>query len=169
MFLTSVLEYYVLKNAGFDGLIINTVIVLTILGLSLIYSVVLIWEAGKISNIFNIGIGLVIAFLVGTMQATLPIEQNDSLGLKMALLTLFFITGILLSILISKNFKPKRIIWKYLLYLLSFIWIPIVSFLPFRTYYSVSRLEFNVWIIVFVAIIFGSVLIAFMNKIFRRK
>jgi uncharacterized membrane protein len=82
---------------------------------------------------------------------------------------LFFITGILLSILISKNFKPKRIIFKYLLYVLSFVWIPIVSFLPFRTYYSVSRLDFNVWVIVFGSIIFGSVLIAFMNKIFRKK
>jgi len=168
MFLTSVLEYYILKNAGIESLVINTVIVLTILGLSLIYSVVLIWEAGKLSNIFNVAIGLVIAFLVGTMQATLPIEQTDSLLLKTSLIVLFFIAGILLSILISKNFKPKQVLWKYLLYALSFVWIPIVSFLPFRTYYSVSRLEFNVWIIVFEAIIFGSILIYFMNRVFRK-
>jgi len=169
MFLIGTLENIILRNSGVEPLIINTVIVLSILGLSLIYSVILIWEAGKISNIIMVAIGVVIAFIIGTMQSTLPIEQGDTLGLKIILISLFIIAGILLAIIIKKNFNPKNKIFKYLLYIISFAWIPIVSILPFRTYYSVTRLDFNLWIIVFTGILFGSIFLFFLNRIVRQK
>ena len=168
MFLISTVEYIVLQNFGIQPSVINTTIVLSILGISLVYSIILIWEAGKISNILIVALGVIIAFVIGTMQATLPIEQNDSSLLKILLISLFITAGSILAVIINKNFHPKAKILKYLLYTASFIWIPIVSILPFRTYYSVTRLDFNLWIVVLIGILLGSLSIYCLNRIIKR-
>lgn len=166
-FIISLAEYLVLKNGGIASIYINTAIVLTILGLSLIYSVILIWEAGRLPSFKVVFLALIVAFLVGTMQTTLPIESDDSLAVKIILISLFVFAGILLALLIKYKINIKRASLKIFLYILSFIWIPIVSVLPFRSYYSVTRIDFNMWILILGMIGLGSIVMFVSNRVFK--
>lgn len=168
MFSICLAEYLLLKQSGIWSLSINTAIVLTILGLSLTYSIILIWESGRLRNIFIILFAFIAAFLIGTMQATLPIENGDPLILKILLIGLFIFAGSLLVVFIKKKLNLKNKKLRILLYILSFVWIPIVSILPFRTYYSVTRLTLDIWILIFIMIIMGTIFMIAFNKLFKK-
>lgn len=138
----------ILKAHGLNTIEINTGIALLILGLSLGYSLILLWQSGKLRSIGLTIFGFTIAFLAGTMQTILPVNLKDMDGYSVFTAIVLTIAAILLGWFLYKKINPQTIFKKILVGLLTVIWIPIVLIFPFRTYYSTARLEITQFIMI---------------------
>lgn len=119
---------------------VNTGIALTILALSLVYSLILLWQSGKLRSVGLAIFGFTVAFLAGTMQTLLPLNFNSIIGADLFIVIVISIGVILLGWLLYSKIKPQTLIKKLGVGFITIIWIPIVLLFPFRTYYSTERL-----------------------------
>lgn len=152
----------------YDYINSNTALVLLTLALSLIYSLYLVWEAKKIRNLILPPLVFSLLLTIGTFQTILPIDFQDSINANSILLALMGIGGILLYLFVFRKFKTSNIIIRFLLFILAFIWIPVVSIFPFRSYYNVTRIPLDLYFNILLISFIGLISIVLVNKIMRR-
>lgn len=147
IFICATLFYFFLESKSSNFTEINTSMVILLVSISIGYAIYLIAVAKKLNSIFfAIFIYLLIMIMAG-YQTIMPLEENDTLLSKVLIIALMFVgTGIILytfrNILLSGKF-----VLKLGLLFLSLVWIPIVLIFPFRDYYSVTRVGFEIFII----------------------
>lgn len=152
----------------YDFVTINTALVIFFLGVSIIYSLYLVWEAKKVSSIFaQIGL-FTILMLLGISQTILPINLNDPLYVNLFLLWVMAMGGVLLFYIFNKVLSPKRFIYRIGLLVPAFIWIPVVSVFPFQSYYHVTRIPLNLYGLIALFIVLGLALIVIFNTITKK-
>lgn len=147
IFICATVFYLFLESRGSDFTETNTSMVILLVSISIGYAIYLIAVARKLSSVFfAIFIYLLIMIMAG-YQTIMPLEENDTVLSKVLVVALMFVgTGIILytfrNILLS-----GKLVAKLALIFLSIIWIPIVLIFPFRDYYSVTRVGFEIFII----------------------
>lgn len=146
MGIASILFVHFMQSKGYGYIEINTGIALAILGLSLVYSLTLLWESNKLKSVGLAIFGFTVAFLAGTMQTLLPLDFNNIVGTELFIVVVISVGVILLGWLLYSKIKPKTLLKKLAVGLATIIWVPVVLVFPFRTYYSTTRLPFELFL-----------------------
>ncbi|MEO6729138.1 MAG: HAD-IC family P-type ATPase [Candidatus Dojkabacteria bacterium] len=145
----------------------NTGIVVFILSISLIYSLYLVWEAGKLKDFFSPFIIYIILMAIGIYQTILPIDLAEDRNSNIALVTIAGL-GIVLLTIFLRGFAKVKI--KQLLIAIPLLTIGIGAafFFPFRDYYKVTRLPYEMLMQIFIISIFAFILIFGIGKFTNR-
>lgn len=152
----------------FDFVNANTALVLYVLAISIIYSLYLVWEAGKIKSIWLSFFVFILLCAVGIYQTLLPVEFNNSLQTNVILIGLTFVAAFLLLFILLRSIKTSKLIYKAGIVLLSFVWIPIVLIFPFRDYYHVVRIPIELYYRIGMFALLGLVLIVLVNFVSKK-
>lgn len=130
---------------------VSSGLVILLLSLSIIYSLILVWESKKLRNIF-LSLGIYILLMaIGIYQTILPLTQDKySTDERLLLFSLMLGLALGIFIVVQKTIKSKKWYISLLKFILPFIWLPIVSLFPFNSYYSVTNinLEFVKYILI---------------------
>ncbi len=136
--LFTIFIYKSLRNS-LDLIQLNTAMILGILGMSMSYTLFLLWKSGKISkNIFLVIGAFLIGMFIGVLQTVLPIWQIENYYDQVFVVVLVALGCILLHFIIryagtvssSKNVERSSFILPTLLFLIAIIF-------PAREYYAV--------------------------------
>lgn len=158
---------FILKD-NYDFLNANTALVLFVLSISIIYSLYLVWEAKKIRSIILSLFVYIILFGIGTYQTLLPFSSLDPFEFNIILISVMFLFGFIILFIFLRGLKRRSFLKDFFISIISFIWIPVVLIFPFREYYSVTRIPFELFVRVFILSLIGLVLLILFNKISRR-
>jgi len=141
--------YYMFDQIGIPQDRLNTGIVIFILSNSLIYSLYLVWEAGKLKDFLSPLIIYLILMTIGIYQTVLPIDLTEDRNANLALISIAVLGIVLLGIFLKGFAKVKT---KTLLIALPLLTLAIGAafFFPFRDYYKVSRLPYEMLIQIFI-------------------
>ncbi len=149
----SIFIYYV-NRTSLSQIELNTAIILGVLGMSMSYSLFLLWRSGKFAkNIFLLIGTFLFGMYIGIMQTILPIWRIDNFYDQVLVSTLLGIGCLIIFLIIrlNKSFaKIKNI------KVISYI-VPLLIFLggismPVRTYYAVWPVPFESYFSIFLAI-----------------
>lgn len=161
--------FHSLTNQFYSGIQINTAIIMLLLIVSLLYSIHQIWLSGKLKNLFLAGFIFLLLTTVGIFQTILPITQYTNDIDRLIIIFFVVLGGFIMLGALFKFTKPKGIKRKLLTILISFVWIPVVIYLPFSDYYHVIRLSPEIYqqiglisLVIFIGIII-------VTRIFRLK
>lgn len=149
IFIVATLGYLFLDSQGIIPIYINTVLVILIVSISIGYAIYLVALAGKLKNIFFAIFVYLLIMIMAIYQTIMPILPEDSLNSRAALIALMLVgTGIILFTF-RKTLSMKNIVKSLGIIFLSVVWIPIVLVFPFRSYYSVVRIDFWYFVLAF--------------------
>lgn len=146
----------------------NTGLIIFVLAVSLIYSLYLVWEAGKLKNILLSIFVFVFVTAIGIFETILPIDLKDDFNINAVLIGLMIFAGFIFFLLLRQVIKPKKLKYKILITVLSFVWLPIAVIFPFRDYYSVTRIPIDAYLNISIFVLIGLIAIILINQIFRR-
>jgi cation-transporting ATPase E len=158
-----------LSNRSNAFIEINSALVILVLSLSLIYSIYLVWESGKLKNIFLTIPIYVLLIAVGIYQTLLPYDYRDEQIPNLIMVGLMLVPSILLFYTLGRTLRIKRPLKFIISIIISVIWIPAALVFPFREYYSVTRIPFETYVqigILSLIGLFGIVLIGLLVKKF---
>ncbi|MCA9386443.1 HAD-IC family P-type ATPase [Candidatus Dojkabacteria bacterium] len=130
---------------------LNTAMIMTILGTSVSYTLFLLWKSGKIpKNPLFVGIALLIAMFVGTMQTLMPIWEIENLFDQMFLTLLLALGIILLHFILSYLYtlSPSKSL-KRSSYLIPIVLFPLALVFPSRGYYAVTPIPASSHLIIY--------------------
>lgn len=163
--LVSLCAFLFQGQSGLNETQLNTAIVLLVLGTSLVYSLILLWQSGKLKSIGMSLFAFIVAFLAGVMQTVLPLGASPD-PLFLAFVVLILAIGVcLLAWALFTKFKPASFIKKAGLALLSIIWVPVVLVFPFGAYYHVAKLPFEYYPAILGMIVIAGGLIILSGKV----
>lgn len=143
------LLYFHFYNIGKPSVEINTALVLFALVFSIFYSLFLIREAGKLKNILVAVFSFLILITIGLYQTILPVYQDKYLPFhQILLLSIMILAGFLVYIFAFKILSPKNKLVKIVLFPLSIIVMLGLSIFPSQTYYQVTQLSINYFLLI---------------------
>jgi cation-transporting P-type ATPase E len=160
--------FFYLENLGKDYMEINTTLVLLTLALSIIYSLYLVYEAGKLKNILAGIVTFTVIMILAVYQTVLPLTDKNAndraillagIGLGVAIL-IGFVTFVV---------KPKTFKGKLFAYTLTWIWVPIVWVFPFQDYYKVVSIPLANYAIILGASAVALLLIVPINLLLKSR
>ncbi len=141
--------YFYLYSLGKNHIEINTALVLFALVFSIFYSLFLIWEAGKLKNILIAVFSFIALITIGIYQTILPVYQDKYLLFhQILLLSVMIVAGFLVYIFLLKVLSPKNKLIKIAIFPLSIIFMLGLSIFPSQTYYQVTQLSINYFLLI---------------------
>ncbi|MCA9381183.1 HAD-IC family P-type ATPase [Candidatus Dojkabacteria bacterium] len=142
---------YFLTRDSLSLVELNTALIMTILGTSVSYTLFLLWKSGKIpQNPLFVGMALVFAMFVGTMQTLLPIWQIENIFDQMFITILLALGVVLLHFIISYLYtlSPSKSLRRSS-YLIPIVLFPLALVFPSRGYYAVTPIPASSHLLVF--------------------
>jgi len=162
--------FYFLTKDQYNYTQVNSGLIILILSLSIIYSLMLVWESKKLRNIpLSIFIYLLL-LIVGIYETLLPL--NNYLSDVNRLIPAFagvLLGSVIIFVLLSKAIKKYSLKWILIKLLVSVFWIPLVWVFPFQSYYQVTNLPTTFLPIIAVFSLFGFVMMVIISKVFHSK
>jgi hypothetical protein len=119
---------------------LNTSIVLGILGMSLAYTIFVLWVSGKLPKNIFVTFGVwVIGMFIGTMQTIIPIHSIKDTQDKYFLLILVTVGAVMLHYILKliETFNPNNSMKKASV-LIPLLIVPAAYFFPGQYYYAVE-------------------------------
>ncbi|MEP7103421.1 MAG: HAD-IC family P-type ATPase [Candidatus Dojkabacteria bacterium] len=166
-FLFITLVFYMFDFVGLTQDKINTGLVVFVLSISLIYSLYLIWEAGKLRDIISPIIIYLVLLGVGIYQTILPINLDDNSIANVALILIAGLGVLLVAIFLKtySNLKLKSIVGVSL----GIIIVVTIAFIfPFREYYKVVRIPAEMHIQILVISVAAFIAVFGLGKITKK-
>lgn len=154
--------YFYLVGQNKSYMEINTTLVLVVLALSIIYSLYLVYEAGKLKSILASIFTFALIMAIAIYQTVLPLTGN-TVEENYALLAVMGVGVLILIAFVTLVVKPKTLKGKLFAYILTFIWIPVVSVFPFQDYYKVASVPLENYAVILGSSAFALLLIWPLN------
>lgn len=169
-FVVGLAIWYYSRNTNIDFIRTNTVLILGTLSVSLLYSMYLLWESKKVTNLKISIYFYFVLMLIGIMEMVLPVSLNDSPKMLISVAVIFLFASANLIYLLFRFVKPKTLLLKIALIVGSFIWYPFAGLFPVRAYYRVERLPIEQAAFAIVASIWGGIILSLiLDSLNKRK
>jgi len=136
-----IIFYKVIVTDQHFYLSVNTSITMLIASLSIMYSIYFMWKAKKLENLFFAITLYAILFIAAILQTILPLTQVDSRKESAILLIIMLFGSFIIFHTLRYIFKPQNKLTNIFLIFVSLLYIPIATFFPFTTYYSVESIS----------------------------
>lgn len=168
IFLVFSVVLFALFNGQFDENQINTGMVLYILSVSIIYSLYLIYDAGKVKNILYLVMFYILIMMIGIYETILPLDGSDSTQTNLLIYGASSI-GLILLIVLIRNLSGNKSL-KFLggIGIGLAVVITAAMFFPFRDYYNVVRIPVEMLHSIFAISALALISILISGKIFKR-
>lgn len=161
--------YTYLKNQNHSFNILNSTLVIFILGLSMIYSLFLVWEAKKLKNIFAVAFFYVLIMLIGIYETILPLNSGNRSANDMIILFIPMILAAVLFYLAVYNLLKLQKLWQKIgLAVITAVLLGVVSIFPFQEYYSVVGIPANTHLNIQILILFAIPLVFIINFVTKK-
>lgn len=162
--------FYFFTKDSYNYTQVNSGLIILILSLSIIYSLILVWESKKLQNIALSIFLYVILLVVGIYQTLLPLSNYTSDAPRLlAALAGVLVGSVLIFTLLSKTIKKYSLKWVLLKLLVSVIWIPLIWVFPFQSYYQVTNLPNPFFGLIGIFSLFGFIIMIIISKLFHSK
>lgn len=147
IFICASLFYLFIESRGSNYTETNTSLVILLASISIGYAIYLIAVAGKLNSIFFAIFIYLLTIIIAGYQTIMPLEESDSLLSKIIVIALMFLGTAIILYTFRNILLTSKFLKKIALIFLSIIWIPVVLVFPFRDYYSVTRISFDIYIL----------------------
>lgn len=163
-----ILFYHVLQSSQLNFTQVNTALVILMLSMSVTFSLLLAWEAKKLKNAIFVIFFYVLVLTIGTFQTLLPLQvEGRTINEILVMGSLLIVGALLLVYTLFKLIKPKKLLYKALIFVVGLVVLTVVSFFPFQSYYDVSSVPITFHLQIHVIGIISVFTIAILSKLIR--
>lgn len=163
------LLFFFLTKDNYSYLQVNTGLIMLTLSLSIIYSIILIWESKKLKNILLAAFIYTLLMAIGIFQTILPATQYPTLERQSIILAFLLLASLIVFIFLTKSINKHSLMWVLIKLLLSVIWIPIVWIFPFHDYYRLTNIELDFAPIIGLYTLAGFIIMIIISKVFHKR